>query len=105
MGMFDGVLGLKPTHLCKNCGNQVRPSVTSKVNGCFFIVLLFFFVIPGILYLVWAGMRPPPCRLVDVLSDLVLGVQSRSSQRRKSASTAAGMWRRLREPGRPRYAS
>jgi hypothetical protein len=51
VGLFD------PTHLCKNCGNLVRPQASSKLNGCFFVVLLFFFVIPGILYLFWAGAQ------------------------------------------------
>lgn len=51
MGLFG------PTHLCKNCGNLVRPQVTSKLNGCFFVVLLLFLIVPGILYLVWAGTQ------------------------------------------------
>lgn len=63
-----------PTHLCRNCGNQVRPSVSSKVNGCFLIVLLFFFLVPGILYLVWAGTQRiyscPKCGLQDTLIPL-----------------------------------
>ncbi len=63
-----------PTHLCKNCGNVVRPHVSSKVNGCFLIVLLFFFVIPGILYWVWAGSQTvyscPECKAQNCLVPL-----------------------------------
>ena len=73
-----------PTHLCKNCGNEVRPRVTSKLNGCFFIVLLFFFVIPGILYLVWAGTQRvytcPKCNAQNTLVPLT------SPEGRKSRS-------------------
>src|SRR5439155_24519678 len=57
VGLLDRMLGLPPTHLCKNCGNKVRPNVSSKINGCFLIVLLCVFIIPGLLYLVWAGTQ------------------------------------------------
>lgn len=46
-----------PTHICRNCGNAVHPVETSKLNGCFLVVLLLCFIIPGILYLVWAGTQ------------------------------------------------
>jgi hypothetical protein len=46
-----------PTHICRNCGNAVHPVETSKVNGCFLFVLLLCFIIPGILYWVWAGTQ------------------------------------------------
>jgi hypothetical protein len=63
-----------PTHLCKNCGNEVRPRVTSKLNGCFFVVLLCCFVIPGLLYLVWAGTQKvyscPKCKAQNALVPL-----------------------------------
>ncbi len=68
MGLFD------PTHLCKNCGNKVRPRVTSKLNGCFFIVLLCFFIVPGLLYLVWAGTQRvyscPKCKAQNTMVPL-----------------------------------
>ena len=60
MNFFDsyaGVLDPSPTHLCRQCGNKVRPTATSKLNGCFFLVLLFIFIIPGLLYLVWAATQ------------------------------------------------
>lgn len=47
----------------------MKPDVSSKVNGCFFLVLLCFFIIPGILYLVWAGTQTeltcPRCKAKD----------------------------------------
>ncbi len=68
MGLFD------PTHLCRNCGNKVRPRVTSKLNGCFFIVLLCFFIVPGLLYLVWAGTQRvyscPKCKAQNTMVPL-----------------------------------
>ncbi len=68
MGFFGA------THLCKNCGNKVRPQVTSKLNGCFFVVLLLCFVIPGLLYLVWASTQRvyscPKCRAQNMLIPL-----------------------------------
>jgi uncharacterized protein (DUF983 family) len=94
MGMFDGVLGLKPTHLCKNCGNQMRPNVTSKLNGCFFIVLLLFFVIPGILYLVWAGTQKvstcPKCKATDCFVPLD-APEAQRMQRQESANPDAAL--------------
>lgn len=69
MGLLDAVANAfdpPPTHLCKSCGNQVRPVVSSKLNGCFLIVLLCFFIVPGLLYLVWAGTQKvytcPKCK-------------------------------------------
>ncbi len=87
MGMFEAMLGLPPTHLCKNCGNQVRPNVSSKLNGCFFIVLLCFFIIPGILYLVWAGTQRvytcPKCKAQNSMVPLT----APEAQRILSSST------------------
>src|SRR6266853_1705948 len=74
MGMLDAILGLPPTHLCKNCGNQVRPQVRSKINGCFLVVLLLLLIIPGILYLVWAGTQRvytcPKCKAQNTMVPL-----------------------------------
>lgn len=56
MGFLDALRNPPgPTHLCRACGNAVEPREASNLNGCFFIVLLFAFVVPGILYLVWAS--------------------------------------------------
>jgi hypothetical protein len=64
----------EPTHVCKNCGNRVRPIVSTKLNGCFLIVLLFFFIIPGLLYWVWAGTQKiltcPKCKGQNTLVPL-----------------------------------
>src|SRR4051812_13272076 len=46
-----------PGYICRNCGNAVSPIEASKLNGCFLIVLLLCFLVPGILYLVWAGTQ------------------------------------------------
>jgi len=71
MALFDRP---SPTHVCKNCGNQVRPIVSSRVNGCFLIVLLFFLIIPGLLYWVWAGTQKvltcPQCKAQNTLVPL-----------------------------------
>ena len=62
------------THVCRNCGNQVRPIVSTKLNGCFLIVLLIFFIIPGLLYWVWAGTQKiltcPKCNAQNTLIPL-----------------------------------
>lgn len=61
--------GPAPTHLCRACGNTVFPERSTKVNGCFFVLLLCFFIVPGILYLVWADGQPvstcPRCQTKD----------------------------------------
>lgn len=66
MGIFDPPA---PTHLCRSCGNRVKPLVASKLNGCFFVVLLCFFIVPGLLYLVWAltqhVVKCPSCGAVN----------------------------------------
>jgi len=87
MGLFDNPLGLAPTHLCKNCGNQVRPVVSSKLNGCFLVVLLFFFIVPGVLYFFWAGTQKvvtcPKCKSQNTMVPL----KSPEAQRLLGAST------------------
>jgi len=97
MGFLDNPLGLAPTHLCKNCGNQVRPVVSSKLNGCFLIVLLFFFIIPGVLYFFWAGtqkvMTCPKCKAQNAMVPLnspeaqrILGAPTPASQSAPASS-------------------
>ena len=77
MGLIDNVANLldpPPTHLCRACGARVRPQIGSKLNGCFLVVLLLFFIVPGILYLVWAGMQKvstcPKCKAQNNLIPL-----------------------------------
>jgi CDP-diglyceride synthetase len=68
MELFD------PTYFCKNCGNNVRPRVSSKINWWFFFVLLCLGVLPGMLYLVWAGTQLvsscPKCKAQDTIVPL-----------------------------------
>ena len=55
--------------LCRACGSVVEPQRISKLNGCFLVVLLLCFIIPGILYWVWAGTQRvkvcPRCGVAD----------------------------------------
>lgn len=92
MGMFDSLLGLQPTHLCKSCGNRVRPQISSKINGCFLIVLLLLFIIPGILYLVWAGTQRvytcPKCKAQNTMVPLNSPEAERMLSTSKSESGA-----------------
>lgn len=54
---------------CRNCGRTVVPIPQNNVNGCFLVVLLCCFIIPGILYWVWSGTQKtrkcPSCGAKD----------------------------------------
>jgi hypothetical protein len=54
---LPGFRGEVPGYICRNCGNAVDPIRSSNLNGCFLVALLCFFIIPGILYWVWAGTQ------------------------------------------------
>jgi hypothetical protein len=59
----------RPTHVCTQCGYVGKPSMEASTNGCFAIVLLLCFVIPAILYIIFAARsRPicPKCRKVQL---------------------------------------
>jgi hypothetical protein len=91
-----------PTHVCRNCGNAVRPLVSNKVNGCFFVVLLFLFVIPGILYLFWAGGQTflfcPKCNAKDCFVPLGAPEAQRIQIRSVSQETAIPTSTRVERP-------
>jgi rubrerythrin len=55
------------THICTQCGYSGHPAYVSRVSGCFLIVLLCLWLLPGILYLLYAWGKPkrqmcPKCR-------------------------------------------
>lgn len=52
VGSSDGV-----RVCCRNCGSTVVPISRNNVNGCFLVVLLFCFIVPGILYWVWSATQ------------------------------------------------
>ena len=61
----------KKTHICAGCGNQVVPKKEKKGSVIIFIVLCFFMVIPGIIYLIWMlsgrKLQCPKCGNADVV--------------------------------------
>lgn len=42
---------------CVNCGNVIIP-VRQKADGCLVVIAFLFFVIPGILYVLYCQTRP-----------------------------------------------
>ncbi|MDB4912406.1 MAG: hypothetical protein JWM95_50 [Gemmatimonadetes bacterium] len=50
-----------PTHVCSQCGFAGKPIMKSKQNGCFALILLLCFVIPGILYILFTSKTYPVC--------------------------------------------
>lgn len=61
--------GAKPTHLCRQCGNRVRPNPGNKVNKLILIILLCLYIIPGVIYWLWANSQKyvtcPRCKARD----------------------------------------
>ena len=65
MARESAAAAARPTHVCTHCGYVGKPHVESKINGCFAVALLLCFIIPGILYIIWAsgGVKVcPKCR-------------------------------------------
>jgi hypothetical protein len=63
----------RPTHVCTKCGYVGQPRVESSTNGCFAIVLLLCFIIPGILYMIFTARGRqvcPKCRSVGSMIPL-----------------------------------
>jgi len=76
-GIVDSVadfLDPPPTHLCRLCGNSVRPLSRSKLNGFLLIGLLFLFIVPGVLYFLWGATQHvavcPECRALNSMIPL-----------------------------------
>lgn len=58
--------------VCRACGNRGEPVFRSKANGCVAVALLFFFIVPGIIYLIWAATTEsdrvcPYCQSVNTM--------------------------------------
>jgi hypothetical protein len=51
----------RPTHICSQCGHVGKPRMETKQNGCFAVVLLLCFIIPGILYIIFTSKKFPVC--------------------------------------------
>jgi hypothetical protein len=49
----SAVNAMTNSHVCTQCGYIGRPTTQSSFSGCFFLVLLLFFIVPGILYAVY----------------------------------------------------
>lgn len=58
--------------VCIRCGHIGSPKAQTKTNGCLAAALFLFFVIPGIIYLVWAETsKSKHCRNCDAVDTLV----------------------------------
>lgn len=42
-------------HICRNCGHLDHQGHRYKMSGCVLLALLFFFIVPGIIYAVWGA--------------------------------------------------
>lgn len=51
----------RPTHICSQCGFAGKPKMESQQNGCIVLILLCFFVIPGIIYIIATSKARPVC--------------------------------------------
>jgi hypothetical protein len=61
--------GAKPTHLCRQCGNRIRPVPGNKINKLLLVLLLCLYIIPGVIYWLWASNQKyatcPRCKARD----------------------------------------
>lgn len=53
MESFKLDLGIGKKSICSNCGYSGKPVKESKGNILIAIILLIFFIIPGIIYIIW----------------------------------------------------
>jgi hypothetical protein len=87
------------THVCRNCGSRVQPIEGTRLNSCFLIALLMCFLIPGILYWIWAGTQYvqicPKCSAQNTLVPSDSPEGQRLAPDQQSSSTPDG---RLERP-------
>lgn len=59
------------SHICGSCGEKVDAVKESKGSILILLVLILFFIIPGVIYLIWmlSGRRDqcPKCKSFDVV--------------------------------------
>ena len=60
-----------PTHVCSQCGFAGKPVMKSNQNGCFAIVLLLCFIIPGILYILFTSKQKAYCPKCNGLETMI----------------------------------
>lgn len=58
------------SHICAGCGSKVDPVKAKKGSVLILLILLLFFIIPGLIYLIWMLTNRdnvcPKCKSHDV---------------------------------------